>query len=104
MAIIPTAVRGAPPALWARVVLAAYLVINGLLHNIAVVWKARAGTLPEGANVPSLLPIGAALRVAGAGIARSLGLKQAMRERCGRGFRVHPFDADLPPRPIASLR
>lgn len=45
---------------------AAWLVVNGVAHQIGVLWKANAGTLREGASVPSLLTVGAGLLIAGA--------------------------------------
>lgn len=47
-------------------VLAAWLLINGVAHEIGVVVKARAGTLNPHASVPSLLAVGAGLLLAGA--------------------------------------
>jgi hypothetical protein len=49
----------------AHVLLAAWLVINGVAHQIGVLVKANAGSLREGASVPSLLAVGAGLLAAG---------------------------------------
>jgi len=44
---------------------AAWLVVNGFAHQAHVLWKARAGTLRPGADVSSLLAVGAGLIIAG---------------------------------------
>jgi hypothetical protein len=49
----------------AHILLAAWLVINGVAHEIHVLIKARAGTLNPHASVPSLLAVGAGLLIAG---------------------------------------
>ena len=59
-------------AIGSHVVLAAWLLINGVAHEISVLVKARAGTLNEHANVPSLLAVGAALVIAGAIVAAGI--------------------------------
>jgi hypothetical protein len=56
-------------AVGAHVVLAGWLLINGIAHQIHVLVKAHAGTLNEHANVPSLLAVGAGLLIAGAIVA-----------------------------------
>jgi hypothetical protein len=53
-------------AVAAHLVLAAYLLVNGLAHQIGVLWKWRAGTLAPGADLSSLLAVGAGLLIAGA--------------------------------------
>src|SRR5262245_39643898 len=50
----------------AHVLLSAWLVINGIAHQIHVLIKAYQGTLKPGADVSSLLAVGAGLLVAGA--------------------------------------
>jgi hypothetical protein len=55
-------------AIAAHVLLAAWLLINGVAHEIGVVVKAQAGTLSPHAGVPGLLAVGAGLIVAGAAI------------------------------------
>jgi hypothetical protein len=59
-------------AIGAHVVLAGWLLINGIAHQIHVLVKARAGTLAEHANVTSLLLVGAGLIIAGAIVAAGI--------------------------------
>jgi hypothetical protein len=59
-------------AIGAHVVLAGWLLINGIAHEIHVLVKARAGTLAEHANVTSLLVVGAGLIIAGAIVAAGI--------------------------------
>jgi hypothetical protein len=59
-------------AVGVHTLLAAYLVVNGAAHQGAVLWKARAGTLPAGAHLASLLAVGSGLLVAGAAISFSI--------------------------------
>ena len=56
----------------AHAVLAAWLLINGVAHEIGVMVGARAGTLSPHASVPSLLVVGAGLIVAGAAVAAGI--------------------------------
>jgi FtsH-binding integral membrane protein len=44
---------------------AGWMLLNGVAHQIGVLWKAQAGTLKDGASVPSLLMVGAALVAVG---------------------------------------
>jgi hypothetical protein len=53
-------------AIGAHVLLAAWLLINGVAHQVHVLIKAYQGTLKPGADVSSLLAVGAGLIVAGA--------------------------------------
>lgn len=52
-------------ALGAHGLLTAWLLINGVAHEIGVVVKANAGTLRPDASVPSLLLVGAGLVLTG---------------------------------------
>ncbi len=45
---------------------AAWMLISGIAHQSQVLWRAKQGTLAEGANVTSLLLLGAALIAVGA--------------------------------------
>lgn len=58
-------------AIAAHVLLAAWLLINGVAHEIGVLLKAQDGTLAPHAGVPGLLAVGAGLIVGGAAIAWS---------------------------------
>ncbi len=59
-------------AIGAHVLLAGWLLINGVAHEIGVLVKARAGTLNQHANVSSLLAVGVGLLVAGAIVAAGI--------------------------------
>jgi hypothetical protein len=52
-------------ALYAHGILTAWLLVNGVGHQLHVLYKAHAGTLKPGANVDSLLAVGAGLIIAG---------------------------------------
>jgi hypothetical protein len=56
----------------AHALLAAWFVLAGVAHQIAVLSKARAGTLAAKADVPSLLSIGGGLLICGALLSMSL--------------------------------
>jgi len=60
-------------ALGAHGLLMAYLLINGVGHQLHVLYKARAGTLKAGASVESLLAVGAALIIAGGIMSLTIG-------------------------------
>jgi hypothetical protein len=53
--------------------MAAWLLINGVAHQVGVLWKARAGTLRPDADVSSLLAVGAGLIIAGGVMSWTLG-------------------------------
>jgi hypothetical protein len=59
-------------AIGAHVVLAAWLLINGVGHQAHVLWKAYAGTLRPDAEVSSLLAVGAGLMIVGALVSFSI--------------------------------
>lgn len=44
---------------------AVWLVVNGIAHQIGVLWKSHAGTLRPDASVPALLAVGAGLVISG---------------------------------------
>lgn len=52
---------------------AAWLLVNGVAHQVGVIVKARGGTLKPGADVSSLLAVGAGLIIAGGLSSWSLG-------------------------------
>lgn len=51
----------------------AWLLVNGVGHQVGVLWKAHAGTLRPDADVSALLAVGAGLIVAGGALSFSLG-------------------------------
>jgi hypothetical protein len=52
-------------AMGVHLFVAGWMLLNGVGHQLGVLWKAHAGTLKAGSSVPSLLAIGVALVAVG---------------------------------------